>query len=84
MPFLAVIYVFRYALDSFGFSKYSVFAGLCELLGYIMSASLLINAFGEAAASSIYTVSWTLSSVYLVSIYLLKRGVIYRKREARG
>ncbi len=74
---LAVLFVFRNALQGIGKSYVSMMAGVAELFGRIIAALILSKFFGFVGVCLASPFAWILADVPLLIIYYLK--VIKRK-----
>lgn len=74
---LAILFVFRNALQGIGKSYVSMMAGVAEFFGRIIAALILSKFFGFAGVCLASPFAWILADVPLVVIYLNK--VVKRK-----
>ena len=74
--FVGVLYVLRFALDSMGYGRCTIFCGVCEFVMQLFCAYVLIPKTGVFGASVAQGLSWALSAIYISIMY----AVIIRKR----
>lgn len=74
--FVGILYVLRFALDSMGYGRCTIFCGVCEFIMQLFCAYMLIPKTGVFGASVAQGLSWGLSAVYISIMY----AVIIRKR----
>lgn len=77
--FIPLLFTIRFFLEAVGYGKVSLFAGVCEFLGNIFCAYVLIPRFGNIGCSLSYTIGWALASIYLFISYMICRKRIYAK-----
>lgn len=66
---LAVLNLFRFTIQGMGFSAFSLFAGIAELVGRSAVALLLVPVFGYIAACFASPAAWILACVFLVPAF---------------
>lgn len=76
---LAVLFVFRNALQGIGKSYVSMMAGVAELLGRIIAAMIFSKIFGFVGVCLASPFAWMLADIPLLLIYYFK--VVKRKEE---
>ncbi len=76
---VSVMCVIRPFYDCIGLAKVSLFSGLCEMTGYFISAFLIIPNFGNIGHAAATTFSYTIATIYLVSMYYILRRRIYER-----
>ena len=76
---VSVMCVIRPFYDCIGLAKVSLFSGLCEMIGYFISAFLIIPNFGNIGHAAATTFGYTIATVYLVSMYYILRRRIYER-----
>lgn len=69
---LAVLFVFRNALQGIGKSYVSMMAGVAELFGRIIAALILSRFFGFAGVCFASPFAWILADIPLLAIYYVK------------
>lgn len=77
--FIPLLYTIRMFLETVGYGKVSLFAGVCECLGNIFCAYVLIPYFGNIGRSLSYSVGWALAGMYILIAYFICRKKIYAK-----
>lgn len=75
--FVPLLFTVRFFLEAVGYGKVSMFAGVCEFLGNIFCAYVLIPNFGNIGCSLSYTIGWALAAVYVFVAYIICRKRIY-------
>lgn len=77
--FIPLLYTIRMFLETVGYGKVSLFAGVCEFLGNVFCAYVLIPHFGNIGRSLSYCIGWALAGIYILSAYFICRRKIYEK-----
>ena len=60
--FVGILYVLRFALDSMGYGRCTIFCGVCEFIMQLFCAYMLIPKTGVFGASVAQGLSWALSA----------------------
>ena len=78
---LAIVLIYRNAIQGLGYSNAAMLAGLMELIGRVFVALVLVRSFGFAGASFANMVAWACADALLLPLYfsIVKR---YEKRFA--
>ncbi len=66
---LAIVLIYRNAIQGLGYSKAAMFAGLMELIGRVFVALVLVRYFGFHGASFANPVAWIFADVLLLPLY---------------
>ena len=69
-PALLGVYVFRNALQGMGRSRVAMFAGLFELIGRALVASLLVGPYGFSGVILANPSAWILANLLLIPAYI--------------
>jgi putative MATE family efflux protein len=76
---IGILFIFRNALQGLGYSFMAMSAGVCELVGRVVVAFLLVERFGFFGACFAGPLSWVLADAVLVPTY-----VVVMKRLRKG
>lgn len=68
---LAVLNLFRLSIQGMGFSAFSLFAGIAELIGRSGVAIIFVPIFGYIAACFASPVAWVFACIFLVPAFFL-------------
>lgn len=77
--FLAVVNVFRFAIQGMGFSNLALLAGVAEMIGRTIVAMLLVPVLGIAGAGFASPVAWILADLFLVPAYFIVNRKLQKK-----
>lgn len=82
-PVLGVLVIFRYSLQSIGFTKVSMLSGVNELLARALVSVFLVPAFGFAGVCWGDPSAWMAADCFLVPTFVLVLWSMRRKALAR-
>jgi putative MATE family efflux protein len=74
--FLAIQSAYCFTLQGIGLAKYTIMSGILETAGRIAGAVFLTRWMGYTGVCLALPLAWIFTSVYLLPVYYLKRGVI--------
>ncbi|MDR1674309.1 MAG: MATE family efflux transporter [Oscillospiraceae bacterium] len=78
-PFIALLFVFRNALQGIGYGFLPLLGGVIELGSRILITVCFVGAFGFNAVCFASPLAWILSSVFLVIVYMALRKNMHAK-----
>ena len=82
-PVLGVLVIFRYSLQSIGFTKVAMMSGVNELLARTLVSVFLVPAFGFAGVCWGDPAAWMAADLFLVPTFVLVMRGMRRKALAR-
>lgn len=82
-PVLGVLVIFRYSLQSIGFTKVAMMSGVNELLARTLVSVFLVPAFGFAGVCWGDPAAWMAADLFLVPTFVLVLRGMRRKALAR-
>ena len=80
---LGVLVIFRYSLQSIGFTKVAMMSGVNELLARTLVSVFLVPAFGFAGVCWGDPAAWMAADLFLVPTFVLVLRGMRRKALAR-
>ncbi len=66
---LAFVNIVRFLIQGMGYSKFAVFAGVCEMAARTAVGFLLVPTFGFPAACAASPIAWLLADIFLFPAY---------------
>ena len=72
---LAVLIIYRYAIQGLGYSSLAMFAGVAEMIARAMVGFLFVPLWGYFAACIANPVAWFFACFFLIPAYI----VVFRK-----
>lgn len=82
--FLAVIFVYRDALQGIGRSALTMIGGVIELVGRVIASLVFAAQFGFVGICASNPTAWVLVDIFLVAAYVIILHRILKKRKALG
>lgn len=71
---LALVNIVRFTIQGLGFSRFAIFAGVCEMVGRGFVAMAFVPLFGYAAICLASPAAWILADLFLIPAYLYVMG----------
>lgn len=67
---LALVNIVRFTIQGLGFSKFAIFAGVCEMMARSLVAMAFVPIFGYAAICFANPSAWIFADLFLIPAYL--------------
>ncbi len=71
---LALVDIIRYLIQGMGFSKLSIFSGVCEMIARSLSGIILVPIFKFTAVCFASPIAWVLADMFLIPAYFYCRN----------
>lgn len=75
---LSIVNNFRLTIQGMGFSAFSIFSGLSEMVGRMLIGFAFVPIYGYIAACFASPLAWVFASIFLIPAYFLCRRKLYR------
>lgn len=75
---LALVNIVRFTIQGLGFSRFAIFAGVCEMVARSFVAMAFVPLFGYAAICLASPAAWILADLFLIPAYLYVMGKLRR------
>lgn len=80
-PALIVLCSIRFMFEGAGYKNLALLAGVFEAVGYLLITFILIPLFGKVVAMNYAGIGYSISALYCLVAYFIKRKEIYGKKE---
>jgi putative MATE family efflux protein len=71
---LALVNIVRFLIQGMGYSMFAILAGVMEMIGRTIVATLLVPVFGFTAICLASPVAWILADAFLIPAFIIVRG----------
>ena len=71
---LALVNIVRFLIQGMGFSMFAVLAGVMEMIGRTLVATLLVPLWGFTAICLASPIAWILADAFLIPAYIIVRN----------
>ncbi len=78
-PTLTLVNVFRFSIQGMGFSLFSIFSGLMEMIARMVAGIFLVPALGFAGCTVASPLAWIMADIFLIPAYLHCKKVMLTK-----
>ena len=78
-PALTLVNVYRFAIQGMGFSLFSIFSGLMEMIARMFAGIILVPTLGFTGCSIASPLAWIMADIFLVPAYFHCKKVLMTK-----
>ena len=75
---LALVNIVRFLIQGMGYSMFAILAGVMEMIGRTIMATLLVPVIGFTAICLASPVAWILADAFLIPAFIIVRGRLYK------
>ena len=68
-PALTLVNVIRFSIQGMGFSMFSIFSGLMEMIARIIAGMVLVPLMGFAGCTFASPLAWVMADIFLIPAY---------------